>query len=45
MRNPFHQAGFIGAASVLLAGTMLLADGTRFSDFTPLAVDDTADAA
>ena len=37
--NPFstERATLVIAGSVLLAGAAVLADGTRFSDFTPLA--------
>ncbi len=36
MKMPLH-ATLLAAGSVLLAGAVLTADGTRFSDFTPLS--------
>jgi len=37
MRMLRNRARMIAASGLLLAGTALFADGTRFSDFTPLA--------
>jgi hypothetical protein len=37
MKFSFHQAGLIGVGGLFLASTVLVAVGTRFSDFTPLA--------
>jgi uncharacterized protein len=37
MRMSLDRARLIAAGGLLLAGTVLFADGTRFSDFTPLA--------
>ncbi len=36
MRMSFDRAKLAAAGGLLLAGTVLTADGTRFSDFTPL---------
>ena len=36
MKMSFDHARLATAAGLLLAGTVLIADGTRFSDFTPL---------
>ena len=37
MKMSFRRAGVVTAGTVLIAGGALVADGTRFSDFTPLA--------
>jgi len=37
MRILLDRAKFVTAGGLLLVGTVLFADGTRFSDFTPLA--------
>ena len=36
MKMPFDRARLIAAGGVLLAGAVLIANGTRFSDYTPL---------
>ena len=36
MKMAFTRAKLVTAASVALAGTVLIANGTRFSDYTPL---------
>ena len=36
MKTPFDRARLVAAGCVLLAGTVLIANGTRFSDYTPL---------
>ena len=36
MTMSFTRARLLAAGGLLLAGTALIADGTRFSDFTPL---------
>jgi uncharacterized protein len=37
MKMSFGGARLVAAGGLLVAGTVLVADGTRFSDFTPLA--------
>jgi uncharacterized protein len=37
MKMSLHYAALAAAGSLLLAGSIVVADGTRFSDFTPLA--------
>jgi hypothetical protein len=37
MKMSFRRAGIVTAGTVLIAGGALIADGIRFSDFTPLA--------
>jgi secreted PhoX family phosphatase len=37
MNRPFVRAQLIAAGCLVLAGAVLIADGTRFSDYTPLA--------
>ncbi len=37
MKMPFDRARLVTAGGLVLAGTVLIADGTRFSDYTPLA--------
>ena len=37
MRMSLDRLRLLTAGGLLLAGTVLIADGTRFSDFTPLA--------
>jgi hypothetical protein len=36
MRLSFESAKLVALGGLLIAGTVLVADGTRFSDFTPL---------
>lgn len=37
MKMPFDRARLAIAGGIVLAGAVLIADGTRFSDYTPLA--------
>ncbi len=36
MKLPIHRARLVALGGLVLAGTVLVADGTRFSDYTPL---------
>ncbi len=36
MKMPIHRARLVAVGGLVLAGTVLVADGTRFSDYTPL---------
>ena len=36
MKNPFDRSQLTAVGALLVAGAVLIADGTRFSDFTPL---------